>query len=212
MLIGTAVVGATTLVFSILLELTHRLETESLRFVAITHPPFLLGLIAGAAVMFWFAGASTQAVSTGAYRAVVFIRANIRLDLAQAASLEDSLAVVRICTQYAQAGTSNIFFALLCGTLAAALADAFFFVGYLISMAISGLFLALFMANSGGAWDNAKKFIEHGHYGGKNSDAHKACVVGDTVGDPLKDTSGPSMNILINVMSIVSLVIAPLLK
>ncbi len=208
-LIGTAVVGATTLVFSILLELTHRLETERLRFVAITHPPFLLGLIAGTAVMYWFAGASTQAVSTGAHRAVEFIRGHIRLDTARSASIEDSRAVVQICTQYAQAGTSNIFFALLCGTLAAALADAFFFVGYLVSMAVSGLFLALFMANAGGAWDNAKKIVEV-ELGLKNTPLHAACVVGDTVGDPYKDTSSVAMNPVIKFTTLFGLMAAGL--
>jgi K(+)-stimulated pyrophosphate-energized sodium pump len=208
-LIGTAVVGATTMIFSIILDLTDRLNTEHLRFLAITNPPFLLGLLMGGAVMFWFAGAATQAVSTGAYRAVEYIKANIRLDTEKAASVEDSKKVVEICTQYAQRGMTNIFFAIFCGTLSFAFVDPFFFIGYLISMALFGLYLSLFMANAGGAWDNAKKVVEV-ELKMKGTPLHAACVVGDTVGDPYKDTSSVAMNPVIKFTTLFGLMAAGL--
>lgn len=208
-LIGTAVVGATTMVFSIILDLTDRLNTEKLRLLAITNPPFLLGLVMGGAVMFWFAGAATQAVSTGAYRAVEYIKHNIRLDTDKPASVEDSKRVVEICTRYAQAGMTNIFFAVFFATLAFAFVDAFFFIGYLISMAIVGLYQALFMANAGGAWDNAKKVVEV-ELKKKGTPLHAACVVGDTVGDPYKDTSSVAMNPVIKFTTLFGLLAAGL--
>ncbi|MBL8679625.1 MAG: sodium-translocating pyrophosphatase [Myxococcales bacterium] len=208
-LIGTAVVGATTMVFSIILDLTDRLNTEKLRYLAITNPPFLLGLVMGGAVMFWFAGAATQAVSTGAYRAVEFISNNIRLETDKPASVEDSKRVVEICTRYAQAGMTNIFFAVFLMTLAFAFVDAFFFVGYLISMAIFGLYQSLFMANAGGAWDNAKKLVEV-ELKMKGTPLHAACVVGDTVGDPYKDTSSVAMNPVIKFTTLFGLLAAGL--
>ncbi len=158
-LIGTAVVGATTMIFSIIVVLTNGL-TENLAKLSVLHPPFLLGLITGGAMIFWFTGASTQAVTTGAYRAVEFIKANIKLEGVTKASIEDSKKVVEICTTYAQKGMINIFFAVFFGTLAFACAEPFFFIGYLISIAIFGLFQAIFLANAGGAWDNAKKVVE----------------------------------------------------
>ncbi len=191
-LIGTAVVGATTMIFSIVVMLTSGL-TENMQNLSILHPPFLLGLIAGGAVIYWFTGASTQAVTTGAYRAVEFIKANIRLDGVQKASVEDSKKVVEICTIYAQKGMLNIFLAVFFSTLAFAFADPYFFIGYLISIAIFGLFQAIFMANAGGAWDNAKKVVETELHA-KGTDLHAASVVGDTVGDPFKDTSSVAMN------------------
>ena len=151
-----------------------------------------------------------QAVSTGAYRAVAYIKEHIKLDTNQAASIEDSKKVVRICTIYAQKGMFNIFMVIFCFTIAFACFDADLFASYLISIAAFGLFQALYMANAGGAWDNAKKYIESGHHGGKGSECHKAAVVGDTVGDPFKDTSGPSLNILIKLMSMVAIVMAGL--
>jgi K(+)-stimulated pyrophosphate-energized sodium pump len=192
-LIGTAVVGATTLIFSIIVVLTAGL-TESLEKLSLLHPPFLLGLIAGGAVIYWFTGAATQAVATGAYRAVEFIKRHIRLDAtAEKASVADSKRVVEICTQYAQKGMFNIFLTVFFTTLAFACLDPFFFIGYLISIAIFGLYQAIFMANAGAAWDNAKKVVEV-HLKEKGTPLHAATVVGDTVGDPFKDTSSVAMN------------------
>ncbi|MFO7181683.1 MAG: sodium-translocating pyrophosphatase, partial [Pseudomonadota bacterium] len=194
-LIGTAVVGATTLIFSIVVLLTNGL-TEQLEKLSILHPPFLLGLVAGGAVIFWFTGASTQAVVAGAYRAVEFIKRNMKLEGATKASIEDSKKVVEICTRYAQKGMFNIFMTIFCATLAFACVDSFFFIGYLISLALFGLFQALFLANAGGAWDNAKKVVEV-ELQEKGSELHAASVVGDTVGDPFKDTSSVAMNPII---------------
>jgi K(+)-stimulated pyrophosphate-energized sodium pump len=192
-LIGTAVVGATTMIFSIVVVLTERLQPEYLRYLSILHPPFLLGLITGGCMIYWFTGASTQAVTTGAYRAVEFIKANIRLDRPEKASVSDSKKVVEICTQYAQRGMFNIFLAVFFGTLAFAFLEPFFFIGYLVSIALFGLFQAIFMANAGGAWDNAKKIVEV-ELKEKGTPLHAATVVGDTVGDPFKDTSSVAMN------------------
>jgi len=191
-LIGTAVVGATTMIFSIIMALTDglRINTEGL---SLLHAPFLLGLITGGAVIYWFTGASTQAVTTGAYRAVEFIKANIRLEGVERASVEDSKKVVQICTQYAQKGMFNIFLTVFFSTLAFAFVEPFFFIGYLISIAIFGLYQAIFMANAGGAWDNAKKVVEV-DLKMKGTALHDATVVGDTVGDPFKDTSSVAMN------------------
>jgi K(+)-stimulated pyrophosphate-energized sodium pump len=191
-LIGTAVVGATTLIFSIIMALTHGLQ-EGIENLSILHPPFLLGLITGGAVIYWFTGASTQAVTTGAYRAVEFIKRNIKLENTTRASVEDSRKVVEICTQYAQKGMFNIFLGVFFATLAFAFVEPFFFIGYLISIATFGLFQAIFMANAGGAWDNAKKIVET-ELKMKGTDLHAATVVGDTVGDPFKDTSSVAMN------------------
>ncbi|MBC7976997.1 MAG: sodium/proton-translocating pyrophosphatase, partial [Myxococcales bacterium] len=158
------------------------------------HPPFLLGLVAGGAIIYWFTGASTQAVSTGAYRAVEFIKANIKLDSdSPKASVEDSNKVVEICTLYAQKGMKNIFMVVFFSTLAFACLDPYFFIGYLISMALFGLYQAIFMANAGGAWDNAKKIVET-ELRAKGTDLHAATIVGDTVGDPFKDTSSVALN------------------
>jgi K(+)-stimulated pyrophosphate-energized sodium pump len=192
-LIGTAVVGATTMIFSIIVGLTEGLKPEYLQYLSILHPPFLLGLITGGAMIYWFTGASTQAVTTGAYRAVEFIKANIKLEGSTKASVADSKKVVEICTQYAQKGMFNIFLAVFFGTLAFAFFEPFFFIGYLISIALFGLFQAIFMANAGGAWDNAKKIVEV-EMKQKGTDLHAATVVGDTVGDPFKDTSSVAMN------------------
>ncbi|HEX2878018.1 MAG TPA: sodium-translocating pyrophosphatase, partial [Polyangiaceae bacterium] len=194
-LIGTAVVGATTMIFSIIVLLTHGL-TENIDKLSILHPPFLLGMIAGGCIIYWFTGASTQAVVAGAYRAVEFIKRNMKLEGATKASIEDSKKVVEICTKYAQKGMINIFMTVFFATLAFACAGSFFFIGYLISMALFGLFQALFMANAGGAWDNAKKVVET-ELKEKNTDLHAAAVVGDTVGDPFKDTSSVAMNPII---------------
>ena len=191
-LIGTAVVGATTMIFSIIMVLTGGL-TSDLEKLSIMNPLFLLGLIMGGSVIYWFTGASTQAVSTGAYRAVEFIKANIRLEGVEKASVEDSKKVVAICTQYAQKGMFNIFLTVFFATLAFAFLDPFFFIGYLISIALFGLFQAIFMANAGGAWDNAKKVVEV-ELKAKGTALHDATVVGDTVGDPFKDTSSVAMN------------------
>ena len=191
-LIGTAVVGATTMIFSIIMALTHGL-TESMENLSILHPPFLLGLISGGAMIYWFTGASIQAVTTGAYRAVEFIKANIRLEGVIKASVEDSKKVVEICTQYAQKGMFNIFLAIFFATLAFAFTEPFFFIGYLISIALFGLYQAIFMANAGGAWDNAKKIVET-ELKAKGTELHAASVVGDTVGDPFKDTSSVALN------------------
>jgi K(+)-stimulated pyrophosphate-energized sodium pump len=192
-LIGTAVVGATTMIFSIIVMLTNGLEAERIQNLSLLHPPFLLGLIAGGSVIYWFTGASIQAVVTGAYRAVEFIKANIHLEGVEKASIEDSKKVVEICTVYAQKGMFNIFMTVFCATLAFACFESFFFIGYLIAIALFGLFQALFMANAGGAWDNAKKIVEV-EYKDKSSELHAATVVGDTVGDPFKDTSSVAMN------------------
>jgi K(+)-stimulated pyrophosphate-energized sodium pump len=195
-LIGTAVVGATTMIFAIIVALTHGLQPEEVTNLSLMHPPFLLGLITGGAVIYWFTGASTQAVTTGAYRAVEFIKANIRLEGVTKASVADSKKVVEICTQYAQKGMFNIFLTVFFATLAFAFAEPFFFIGYLVSIALFGLFQAVFMANAGGAWDNAKKIVEV-ELKQKGSDLHAATVVGDTVGDPFKDTSSVAMNPII---------------
>ncbi|MCU1229796.1 MAG: potassium transporter [Acidobacteria bacterium] len=192
-LIGTAVVGATTMIFSIIVMLTNGL-TVDMDKLSLMHPQFLLGLVLGGAVIYWFTGASTQAVSTGAYRAVEFIKANIKLDSgATKASIEDSKAVVAICTKYAQKGMFNIFLTIFFSTLAFACFEPFFFIGYLISIALFGLYQAIFMSNAGGAWDNAKKIVET-ELKEKGTPLHAACVVGDTVGDPFKDTSSVAMN------------------
>jgi K(+)-stimulated pyrophosphate-energized sodium pump len=191
-LIGTAVVGATTMIFSIIMALTAGL-TKGTENLSLLHAPFVLGLITGGAMIYWFSGAATQAVSTGAYRAVEFIKRNIRLQGVEKASVTDSQKVVEICTQYAQKGMFNIFLAVFFGTLAFAFVDPFFFIGYLISIAIFGLYQAIFMANAGAAWDNAKKRVEV-DMKQKGTDLHAAVVVGDTVGDPFKDTSSVAMN------------------
>ncbi len=191
-LIGTAVVGATTMIFSIIVALTHGLTTN-LDKLSLMHPPFLLGLIAGGCIIYWFTGASTQAVTTGAYRAVEFIKENIKLEGATKASVEDSKKVVQICTQYAQKGMFNIFLGVFFATLAFAFYEPFFFIAFLVSTALFGLFQAIFMANAGGAWDNAKKIVET-ELKMKGTPLHDATVVGDTVGDPFKDTSSVAMN------------------
>jgi K(+)-stimulated pyrophosphate-energized sodium pump len=192
-LIGTAVVGATTMIFSIIVALTEGLKPEYVANLSLLHAPFLLGLIAGGSMIYWFTGASTQAVTAGAYRAVEFIKKHIKLDSAKSASVADSKKVVEICTQYAQKGMFNIFLAVFFGTLAFAFVEPFFFIGYLISIALFGLFQAIFMANAGGAWDNAKKVVEV-VLKEKGTPLHDATVVGDTVGDPFKDTSSVAMN------------------
>ncbi len=191
-LIGTAVVGATTMIFAIILDLTRNF-TVNMGNLSILHPPFLFGLIAGGSVIYWFTGASTQAVTTGAYRAVEFIKKNIKLEGSTKASIEDSKKVVEICTIYAQKGMFNIFMTIFLGALAFAFYESYFFIGYLIGIALFGFFQALFMANAGGAWDNAKKIVEV-ELKEKGSPLHDACVVGDTVGDPFKDTSSVAMN------------------
>jgi len=191
-LIGTAVVGATTMIFSIIMALTKGL-TENVNNLSLLHAPFVLGLITGGAMIYWFTGASTQAVTTGAYRAVEFIKANIRLEGVEKASVADSKKVVEICTQYAQKGMFNIFLAVFFGTLAFAFVEPYFFIGYLISIAIFGLYQAIFMANAGGAWDNAKKIVEV-ELKQKGTELHAATVIGDTVGDPFKDTSSVALN------------------
>jgi len=195
-LIGTAVVGATTMIFAIIVALTEGLKPELVTNLSLLHPPFLLGLITGGAVIYWFTGASIQAVTTGAYRAVEFIKANIRLEGAIKASVEDSKKVVEICTKYAQKGMFNIFLVVFFATLAFAFIEPFFFIGYLVSIALFGLFQAIFMANAGGAWDNAKKIVEV-ELKQKGTALHDATVVGDTVGDPFKDTSSVAMNPII---------------
>ncbi|HYE16788.1 MAG TPA: sodium/proton-translocating pyrophosphatase, partial [Pyrinomonadaceae bacterium] len=192
-LIGTAVVGATTMIFSIIMALTEGLRPEFLGNLSLLHAPFMLGLITGGAVIYWFTGASTQAVTTGAYRAVEFIKANIRLEGIERASEEDSKKVVEICTRYAQKGMFNIFLTVFFASLAFAFVEPYFFIGYLISIAIFGLYQAIFMANAGGAWDNAKKIVEV-ELKAKGTPLHDATVVGDTVGDPFKDTSSVAMN------------------
>jgi K(+)-stimulated pyrophosphate-energized sodium pump len=191
-LIGTAVVGATTMIFSIIVALTNGL-TRDVGNLSILYPPFLLGLITGGAMIYWFTGASAQAVTTGAYRAVEFIKANIRLEGVEKASVSDSKKVVEICTKYAQRGMFNIFLTVFFATLAFAFYEPYFFIGYLISIALFGLTQAIFMANAGGAWDNAKKIVEV-ELKAKGTQLHAATVVGDTVGDPFKDTSSVAMN------------------
>jgi K(+)-stimulated pyrophosphate-energized sodium pump len=191
-LIGTAVVGATTMIFSIIMALTKGL-TENVNNLSLLHAPFVLGLVTGGAMIYWFTGASTQAVTTGAYRAVEFIKANIKLESAAAASVADSKKVVEICTKYAQKGMLNIFIAVFFATLAFAFVEPFFFIGYLFSIAIFGLYQAIFMANAGGAWDNAKKIVEV-EMKQKGTPLHDATVIGDTVGDPFKDTSSVALN------------------
>ena len=192
-LIGTAVVGATTMIFSIIMALTNGLDEKLVGNLSLLHAPFFLGLITGGAIIYWFTGASIQAVTTGAYRAVEFIKANIKLEGVEKASVEDSKKVVEICTQYAQKGMFNIFLVIFFAALAFAFAEPYFFIGYLISIAISGLYQAIFMANAGGAWDNAKKIVEV-ELKQKGTDLHAATVVGDTVGDPFKDTSSVALN------------------
>jgi K(+)-stimulated pyrophosphate-energized sodium pump len=194
-LIGTAVVGATTMTFSIIMALTNGL-TQNVEKLSLLHAPFLLGLISGGAIIYWFTGASTQAVSTGAYRAVEFIKANIKLEGATKASVADSKKVVEICTKYAQKGMLNIFIAVFFATLCFAFIEPFLFIGYLISIAIFGLYQAIFMANAGAAWDNAKKIVEV-EYKQKGTPLHDATVIGDTVGDPFKDTSSVALNPII---------------
>jgi len=191
-LIGTAVVGATTMIFSIIMALTDGLTTNTDR-LSLLHAPFVLGLITGGAIIYWFTGASMQAVTTGAYRAVEYIKANINLESVEKASVEDSKKVVEICTKYAQKGMFNIFLTVFFSTLAFAFLEPFFFIGYLISIAIFGLYQAIFMANAGGAWDNAKKIVEV-ELQQKGTALHDATVVGDTVGDPFKDTSSVALN------------------
>jgi K(+)-stimulated pyrophosphate-energized sodium pump len=181
------------MIFSIIVMLTKGL-TQDIEKLSVLHSPFLLGLITGGAVIYWFTGASMQAVSTGAYRAVEFIKRNIRLDAgAEKASVADSKKVVEICTQYAQKGMFNIFLTVFFSTLAFACFEPYFFIGYLISIALFGLYQAIFMANAGGAWDNAKKVVEV-DLKEKGTPLHAATVVGDTVGDPFKDTSSVAMN------------------
>jgi K(+)-stimulated pyrophosphate-energized sodium pump len=191
-LIGTAVVGATTMIFSIIMALTNGITTNVDK-LSLLHAPFFLGLVTGGAMIYWFTGASTQAVTTGAYRAVEFIKANIKLEGSERASVADSKKVVEICTQYAQKGMLNIFIAVFFGTLAFAFVEPFFFVGYLISIAIFGLYQAIFMANAGAAWDNAKKIVEV-EMKQKGTPLHDATIIGDTVGDPFKDTSSVALN------------------
>jgi len=190
-LIGTAVVGATTMVFGIIMLLKH-LWPDTIERLSLVHPEALMGIMMGGAVIYWFTGASTQAVVTGAYRAVVYIKDNMKLD-ASTASVAASKEVVKICTQYAQKGMINIFVVVFCFALSLAFFDPFFFIGYLIGIAFFGLFQAIFMANAGGAWDNAKKIVEV-ELKQKGTPLHAATVVGDTVGDPFKDTSSVSLN------------------
>jgi K(+)-stimulated pyrophosphate-energized sodium pump len=192
-LIGTAVVGATTMIFSIIMMLTKGLQPDLVANLSLLHAPFLLGLVTGGAVIYWFTGASIQAVSTGAYRAVEFIKKNIKLESSERASVADSKKVVAICTQYAQKGMFNIFLTVFFSTLAFAFLEPYFFIGYLVSIALFGLYQAIFMANAGGAWDNAKKIVEV-ELKEKGTALHAATVVGDTVGDPFKDTSSVAMN------------------
>ena len=195
-LIGTAVVGATTMIFSIIVALTKGLQPDLIGNLSLLHPPFLLGLITGGAMIYWFTGASIQAVTTGAYRAVEYIKKNIKLEGATKASMEDSKAVVEICTKYAQKGMLNIFICVFFATLAFAFVEPYFFIGYLVSIALFGLYQAVFMANAGGAWDNAKKIVEV-ELKQKGTPLHEATVVGDIVGDPFKDTSSVALNPII---------------
>jgi K(+)-stimulated pyrophosphate-energized sodium pump len=191
-LIGTAVVGATTMIFSIIMGLTSGM-TSGVENLSLLHPPFLLGIVMGGAVIYWFTGASIQAVTTGAYRAVEFIKKHIRLDGVAKASEDDSRRVVEICTRYAQQGMLSMFLGVFFATLAFAFAEPYFFIGYLISIAVFGLYQAIFMANAGGAWDNAKKIVEVDLHA-KGTSLHDATIVGDTVGDPYKDTSSVALN------------------
>src|SRR4051794_38627596 len=207
-LIGTAVVGATTMIFSIMMALTHGLTTNTEK-LSLLHAPFVLGLITGGSIIYWFTGASMQAVTTGAYRAVEFIKQHIRLDGVEKASIADSKKVVQICTQYAQKGMFNIFLTVFFSALAFAFIDPFFFIGYLISIAVFGLYQAIFMANAGGAWDNAKKVVEV-ELKKKGTPLHDATVVGDTVGDPFKDTSSVAMNPVIKFTTLFGLLAAEL--
>jgi K(+)-stimulated pyrophosphate-energized sodium pump len=184
------------MIFSIIVALTQGLQPELLSNLSILHPPFLLGLIAGGSIIYWFTGASIQAVTTGAYRAVEFIKANIKLEGSTKASVADSKKVVEICTQYAQKGMFNIFLTVFFATLAFAFVEPYFFIGYLVSIALFGLYQAIFMANAGGAWDNAKKIVET-ELKAKGTELHAATVVGDTVGDPFKDTSSVALNPII---------------
>jgi K(+)-stimulated pyrophosphate-energized sodium pump len=207
-LIGTAVVGATTMIFSIIMGLTGGL-THDVDKLSLLYAPFVLGLITGGAMIYWFTGAATQAVSTGAYRAVEFIKDNIKLEGSDKASVADSKKVVEICTQYAQKGMFNIFLAVFFATLAFAFIEPYFFIGYLFSIAIFGLYQAIFMADAGGAWDNAKKIVET-ELKAKGTPLHDACVVGDTVGDPFKDTSSVAMNPVIKFTTLFGLLAVPL--
>ena len=202
MLIGTAVIGATTMIFSIILVL----QNFGMLNISLTDAPVILGFIAGGAVIFWFSGASMQAVTTGAYRAVQFIKKNINLDKDEA-DPQDSIEVVKICTKYAQSGMWNIFIVLLTITLSFAFLDPNFFVAYLISIAVFGLFQALYMANAGGAWDNAKKVVEV-DMKEKNTPLHEATIVGDTVGDPYKDTTSVALNPIIKFSTLFGLLAA----
>ncbi|NTW82362.1 MAG: sodium-translocating pyrophosphatase [Chlorobiaceae bacterium] len=195
-LIGTAVVGSTTMIFSIIMILTKGLSPDLIGNLSILHPPFLLGLLAGGAVIYWFTGASMNAVTTGAYYAVEFIKKNIKLEGVVKASVEDSKKVVEICTKFAQKGMINLFLAIFFSTLAFAFLDSYFFIGYLVSIALFGLYQAIFMANAGGAWDNAKKVVET-ELNAKGTELHDATIVGDTVGDPFKDTSSVALNPII---------------
>ena len=196
-LIGTAVVGATTMIFSIIFTLMSERGTSAVsESLSLLHAPFLLGLIAGGAVIYWFTGASNHAVTSGAYKAVEYIKDNMKLDGVTKASTEQSKKVVEICTQYAQKGMFNLFLVIFFSTIAFAFIEPYFFIGYLISIALFGLFQAIFMANAGGAWDNAKKIVEV-DMREKGSELHKATVVGDTVGDPFKDTSSVALNPII---------------
>jgi len=196
------VIGATTMIFSIILIL----KKVGMLEINLTDAPVILGFISGGAVIFWFSGASIQAVTTGAYRAVEFIKKHINLDKSTA-DIQDSIAVVKICTQYAQKGMWNIFFVIFSITLAFAFFNPNFFVSYLISIAVFGLFQAMFMANAGGAWDNAKKVVEV-DLKEKGTPLHEACVVGDTVGDPYKDTSSVSLNPIIKFSTLFGLLAA----
>jgi K(+)-stimulated pyrophosphate-energized sodium pump len=188
------------MLFSIILTLQQHfgLDASGLQVfrLDLLDPYVLLGLLMGGATVYWFTGASMQAVTTGAYRAVEFIKKNIKLDSAEAADIETSRTVVRICTQYAQAGMFNIFIVIFCLTLAYAFFHPVFFIAYLVSIAVSGLFQAVYMANAGGAWDNAKKVVEVELHA-KGTELHAATVVGDTVGDPYKDTSSVALNPII---------------
>jgi K(+)-stimulated pyrophosphate-energized sodium pump len=196
MLIGTAVVGATTMIFSLILMLKSHFGWTDLSALSIVDARIILGLLMGGAVVFWFCGASRQAVTTGAYRAVDYIKQNIKLSSTEKASAKDSNEVVRICTKYAQYGMVNIFIVVFSLALAFACFDAVFFVGYLISIAMFGLFMAINMANAGGCWDNAKKIVEV-DLRRKGSELHAATVIGDIVGDPFKDTSSVALNPII---------------
>jgi K(+)-stimulated pyrophosphate-energized sodium pump len=210
-LIATAVAGATTMVFSIILVLQqHYAELGKSFTLDLLDPYVLLGLLMGGATVYWFTGASMQAVTTGAYRAVEYIKRNIKLDSVEKASIESSKTVVRICTQYAQAGMFNIFIVIFCLTIAYSFFNPVFFISYLVSIAVVGLFQAIYMANAGGAWDNAKKVVEV-ELDAKGTDLHAATVVGDTVGDPYKDTAGPAINPMIKIANIVALLLLAIL-